>query len=362
MHVTCLERRNRVGFARLWGCRSERAPVNARHSRTPAWIEPLAEDNCLVADIGGTNTRVAVTRVNELDHGSVRRFLNADFPALSDVLSTFLDQARPRSAITAACIAVAGPVRNGEGALTNRSWRFNAENLAREIGADTVFVLNDLQAQGYALGHLPEGAVTPIIARKKPPTSGQTQLVVGIGTGFNAAPVLETAHGRVVSASESGHICLPIRTEIDQALFWHIENTNGFASVEDILSGRGLAALYAWDGLRGPARASTAAEVIAGLSDPVDQRAVAAMEIFVRLTGATIGDLALIQLPFGGIYLSGGVARAIAPLLMKFGFAEAFCDKGRFADFMNGFHVSLIQDDFAALTGCAAYLANPGKV
>ena len=322
----------------------------------------MAEDHCLVADIGGTNTRVALTRGNELDHGSVRRFANAEFPALSDVLRAFLAQAGPQPAINAACIAVAGPVRDGEGALTNRSWRFNAETLAREIGAEAVFVLNDLQAQGHALGHLPEGAVTTIIARNKQPGSGQTQLVVGIGTGFNAAPVLETAQGRVVSASESGHICLPIRSEIDQALFWHIEKTYGFASVEDILSGRGLAALYAWEGLSGPLRAATAAEVIAGLSDPVDRRAVAAMEIFVRLTGATIGDLALIQLPFGGIYLSGGVARAIAPWLMKFSFAEAFCDKGRFADFMKAFHVSLIADDFAALTGCAAYLANPGKI
>ncbi|MCA3496266.1 MAG: glucokinase, partial [Rhodobacter sp.] len=35
----------------------------------------------------------------------------------------------------------------------------------------------------------------------------------------------------------------------------------------------------------------------------------------------------------------------------------AFHDKGRFADFMENFAVTLLQDDYAPLTGCAAHLA-----
>ena len=69
------------------------------------------------------------------------------------------------------------------------------------------------------------------------------------------------------------------------------------------------------------------------------------------------GNLALIHLPFGGIFLVGGVARAFAPYLGRLGFETAFRDKGRFAGFMGNFPVTAVTDDFAALTGCASHMA-----
>ena len=80
------------------------------------------------------------------------------------------------------------------------------------------------------------------------------------------------------------------------------------------------------------------------------------MRVFIRIMGTFVGNQALIQLPFGGIYLIGGVARAMAPYLEDFGFEAAFRDKGRFSEFMKSFPVSVIEDDFAALIGCASYL------
>ena len=73
--------------------------------------------------------------------------------------------------------------------------------------------------------------------------------------------------------------------------------------------------------------------------------------------GTVTGNLSLIHLPFGGVYLVGGIARAVAPWLGEFGFADAMRDKGRFAGFMKNFPVYLIEDDYAALTGCAFRLA-----
>jgi glucokinase len=63
-----------------------------------------------------------------------------------------------------------------------------------------------------------------------------------------------------------------------------------------------------------------------------------------------------VHLPFGGIYLCGGVARHFAPHLNRLGFEAAFNDKGRFAEFMHQFPVHLVDDDYAALTGSAAHL------
>ena len=80
------------------------------------------------------------------------------------------------------------------------------------------------------------------------------------------------------------------------------------------------------------------------------------MRQFVRVLGTVAGNLALMYLPFGGIHLAGGVARRFGPWLGRMGFEEAFCAKGRFSDFMLQFPVAVINDDYSALTGCAAHL------
>ena len=87
-----------------------------------------------------------------------------------------------------------------------------------------------------------------------------------------------------------------------------------------------------------------------------DPRAARAVTMFSRLMGRVCGDLALITLPFGGIYLICGVARHFGPYLLDNGFRDGFREKGRFSTFMDQFPVHLVTDDFAALTGCACHL------
>ena len=95
-------------------------------------------------------------------------------------------------------------------------------------------------------------------------------------------------------------------------------------------------------------------------------RSAARLEIFIEEPAARKAQViedyfSFFHLPFGGIYLIGGVARAFQPYLERFDFAGAFRDKGRFAGFMGNFAVSVIEDDYAALTGCAVYLENGGQ-
>jgi len=159
-----------------------------------------------------------------------------------------------------------------------------------------------------------------------------------------------------VPPCEAGHASLPIRTEADLRLSTFVATTHGFAAVEDVLSGRGLERVYRWLAAEaGSDDAHTASEIMERVE--TDARAEASIRIFVRMLGVVAGDLALLHLPHGGVFLVGGVARAMAPYLAPMGFAPAFRDKGRFAGFMDDFPVSLVEDDFAALTGCAAHLA-----
>ncbi|ACM01051.1 glucokinase [Cereibacter sphaeroides] len=309
---------------------------------------------CLVADIGGTNTRVALAEGSRLRPETTRRFRNADYPALAPVLRDFLSVAGSPE-IDGTCVAAAGPVRDGVALLTNLAWTVDGAELQRATGAPRVAVLNDLQAQGHALGHLDPANLRVLIPGPTPRRAGP-MLVVGVGTGFNAAPVHDVAGLRLVAASECGHAGMPVRTARDLRLAEFVQTAHGFAGVEDVLSGRGLERLYAFTAAEaGLEDRKSAAEIMAAIAEPGPARAAA--ELFARLLGAEAGNLALIHLPFGGLYLCGGVARAFAAHLGPMGFAENFRDKGRFSAFMDDFPVCIVEDDYAALTGCAAYLA-----
>ena len=309
----------------------------------------------LVADVGGTNTRVALASEEGLRADTISRFRNSEYSSLEEVLKTYLGQQGPLS-LSSAAVAVAGPVQDGRGELTNFDWSFDEPSLARATGASRVAVLNDLQAQGFALDHL-DGSQTRTVVSGPVPPKNSPCLVVGVGTGFNASPVHQTNSRLHVPPSETGHTNLPVIDTDDVDLWRWINKEHGFPEVEDVLSGRGLENVYRWRcqvlGIPGD---KSAAEIMKTCESGNDPAAIETVGVFVRILGAVCGNLSLIHLPFGGVFLVGGVARAIAPHLTTHDFADAYRNKGRFAEFMENFSVNVVEDDYAALLGLAAYL------
>lgn len=305
----------------------------------------------LCADVGGTNTRVALCDAATLRPSGVRRFRNAEFDSLSQVLRHYLQDARP-DALMAACVAVAGPVRHGRARLTNLDWEMDAARLCAATGAPRGFVINDLEAQGYALPHVE----TRQIIRGATEDERTPRLVIGMGTGFNAAPVHDLRHGGLhVAASECGHVSLPVWNDESHAVARHLIERHGFASVEEVLSGRGLLHLHRFFAGDGAERLDSTADIVEAMANrraPADLRTA---DLFCGLLGRVLGDLALVHLPWGGLYLIGGLARAMEPFLGPHGFRDGLRDKGRFSDLIAEFGIFLVEDDFSALTGCAEY-------
>ncbi len=308
----------------------------------------------LIADVGGTNTRVALATGGQLRADTVSRFRNCEHGSLDEVLKLYVDNHGPLS-LSSAAVAVAGPVQDGRGELTNLDWSIDERTLAQSTGASRVAVLNDLQAQGFALDQLDGSQLRTVVSGPRPGNS--PCLVVGVGTGFNASPVHRTESHRHVPPSETGHTSLPVTGAEDVDLWHWINADSGYPEVEDVLSGRGLENVYRWRcQASGLSDRKTAAEIMASCENGGDPTAREAVSVFVRILGTVCGNLSLIHLPFGGVFLVGGVARAIAPHLEKHGFAEAYRNKGRFAEFMENFSVHVVEDDYAALPGLAAYL------
>ncbi len=311
----------------------------------------------VVADIGGTNTRVALTDGAIVRRDTVRRYRNAEQDGIISVLSNYLaDTSEP---VQAAAVDLAGPVVGSVGTLTNLNWTVDADEIGTVTGAGTVAVLNDMQAQGHALTRIAPECLSEICSGTAQPGPDATRLVVNLGTGLNAALVYRAYGETVVPASESGHINLPVQDADDLRLFDFLSRDHGWAGAEEALAGRGIANLYNWlcdeEGL--PASDLSPADVVSACAAGNDPRAKAALGLYAKLLGRYVGNLALIHLPLGGIYFCGGVSQHVAPFLTDMGFVEALHDKGRFSGFMRQFPVHLIQDDYAALAGTASHLA-----
>ncbi|ABD54860.1 ROK family protein [Jannaschia sp. CCS1] len=306
----------------------------------------------LVADIGGTNTRVALAHGAEVQVDSVRRYRNAEFDGIGSVIARYLgDSSQNHTFITGVCVAMAGPVHDGVGTLTNLDWRIDKAVLAEALSAERVAVLNDLQAQGHAIGHIAATDLAEVLPQPEVAATA-AKLVIGLGTGFNACPVFDTAAGRFVPPSEAGHVSLPTSIAELHPMLSKLSDSRGYPSVEEVLSGRGVSQLHA--ALHG--EVIDPADILSRIGDG-EAQACDTGALFVKVLGDVAGNLVLSHLPFGGVFLVGGVTRAFAPYLDQFGFVEAFRSKGRFSTFMEQFGVSVVSDDYAALTGCASHLS-----
>ena len=304
-----------------------------------------------MADVGGTNCRLALAEGGELAADSIRRYRNAEFDRFELVLKEYLATMRA-GPVSCACVAVAGPVKDGSASLTNVDWRISESGVGTAAGTTRTAVINDMQALGHSLSGL-SGKQLQDVLPGEPSTPGATKLVVNVGTGFNSAAVLQTESFEIVVPSESGHAGLPASTDREFELFKAIELRAGFASVEEALSGRGLEAIHRWvsgDAPAGPSKTGGEISAEFGKGGAADE----AGKVFAGLLGSVAGNLALVHLPYGGVYFAGSVAVSVAGFLGEFGFADAFLNKGRFSGMMGQFPVRAVMDDNAPLLGCAA--------
>ncbi len=303
----------------------------------------------LLVDLGGTNTRLGLADRTGLLDDTLHKHPNADYPGLAEVIYAYLDDLRP-GAICGLCAGVAGPVRGQSARLTNYNWLIEADALCRATNATEVHLINDLQAQGYALDDLVPGDIVPL-RKCEPPREGATRAVLNLGTGCNIAVVHSFGDVLHVPAAESGHSNLPFLSGRLAILFEHLGKAHPHLPIEAALSGPGLSNIHAW--MTGRQDAPQA------IIDAAGQGAADALEtvsLFVETLGCVAGNFALHHLPMGGLYLSGSLSRAIAPFLSDPVFLKSFDARGPYSDLVSGIPISVIDRDAFALLGCYRYL------
>ena len=306
----------------------------------------------LAGDIGGTKVNLA------LFDGKIRtiekRYESRNFSGIEEILDDFLKVNDTR--VQRACLGVAGQVIDGKCSLTNLSWQIEGKRLRKKLGIDKVCLINDLAATAYAIPFL--GPEAFAIIQAGTPVSEARISVVSAGTGLGQAFLIPDNNGKyTVMDSEGGHCDFSPRNELESELLFYLQEKYSRVSIERILSGPGLLDVYNFfitkhtehNVIDFPA---TIVEKAIAKTCPVCEKTLA---LFISLYGALAGNLALQYLSKGGVYLGGGIAPKIVPLLQEGGFLEAFLDKGRFDKFLSEIPVKVVMDEFAPLLGAAQY-------
>ena len=313
----------------------------------------------LSGDIGGTKTRLRISAIGQGDPVLQMSFLSNRYSSLAAIIEEFLHQANI-TGIAAACFALAGPVLGRCVQLTNLPWSVDADQIAQRFNIPRVSLINDFEAVGMAIEALqPQDLLTL--------QPGQTQqngmrLAVGAGTGLGVALLTWQRGNYSVHPSEGGHMDFAPSDATQYELLHYLQQRHGHVSYERIVSGPGLLAIFEF--LRDSGRAlpsekllkdmaaNDAAAAIAQCAQR-DQEplAVMALNLFVSIYGAFVGNLALVLLPRGGIYVAGGIAAKIAPVMQQGKFIRAFRDKGRFAGLLEMLPLHIVTNPDAGLLG-----------
>ncbi len=302
------------------------------HSPPSAWR--------LVADIGGTNVRFARAGADGTP-AQIRSYRVSSYAAFGPALDAYLAES-PGGSCAGAAIGAAGPVEDGSVKLTNAPWTLSESEISRQLGGERVRIVNDLEAVAHALPHLGTGDIEPIgpIAS---PDARRPMLAVNVGTGFGAASVAPSPHGWMARSSEAGHMSLSAASEDERRALAGIE------TVEELLSGRGVAALY--HRLSDGAGQLEAEAVMARTKD--DRVAARAAAIVGAVLGRVAGDLVLASGAWGGCLLCGSVVSGWAAAGDRGAFRAAFERKGPMTGRMAGVHAGIIRHGNVALLGLA---------
>jgi glucokinase len=316
----------------------------------------------LAGDIGGTKTLLQIFSAGQEREPLLRKsYPSANYSGLLEIVEAFLCEAGTWN-IASACFALAGPVAGRIVKLTNLPWEVDADLLAAHFGIAQVVLMNDFAAVGSGVAALDSADLLPLqtgVAQEH-----GVRVVVGAGTGLGVAWLSWRDDCYAVHASEGGHIDFAPSDELQYALLCYLQQRHGHVSYERIVSGPGLVAIFEFlrdtqniipsDELNAAMSQGDGAAAITRFAGEHGERiAIQALELFMKIYGAFVGNIALAALPRGGIYVAGGIAAKIAVQMQGLDFMSAFLDKGRFNGLLATMPLSIVMNPQIGLLGAS---------
>lgn len=331
----------------------------------------------LSGDVGGTHTRLDISRVESAELCPIAQssYLNAEFASLTGVVQQFLSELDGKlPLIDMACFAVAGPIEQGQVKLTNLHWHISEKQLEQDLPFKQVHLLNDFEAVAFGIDVMTPKDLSCLHAVQdlREPQAG-LRTVVGAGTGLGMALLTGESMHLKVYPTEGGHIDFAPIDEEQHLLLSYLKNKLERVSIERVCSGYGLVNIYhfvrdklfskeqeneslAAALLKTGQGAAVIANYAMAYADPLAQRS---LDIFIKIYGSVLGNAALMTLPYGGLYIAGGIAEKLIKQLRRPIFMDALHQKGRMSPILKKIPVYVVLNSLVGLYGarcCAMQL------
>ena len=333
----------------------------------------MSNNPIFVADIGGTKSLFALAEKTG-DHFQLyekRYYNNNEYSSGYSVVSTYLQSIR-RAEISNGVFGVAGHVKNNSVFLTNRNWQFDEVQLKKDFGFHTIKLVNDLEAMTKGVLFLKETDYIGI--QKGVPQKDGNICVIAAGTGLGEATAVycKGIKDYHVIPGEGGQAGFSAANNIQSDLWNYILETDPGASIESLLSGSGLSNIYQYlikDSASSHPKLNSileeensAAEISKRAISGEDEYCKKTVEIFISIYANEARNFAFRMLPYGGLFLGGGIAPKIFGennstrfLQRKNTFLKTFLKKSKMENFLENIPVYLITSEDTALYGAAAF-------
>jgi len=333
----------------------------------------------IAGDIGGTKT---ILRLVEATPSQAHYFQTLQeetyasprYADLVPMVQQFLTQTNETP--DRACFAIAGPVIQQTSQLTNLNWHLDETRLQRELNLESVKLINDFAAVSYGVLGLQAQDLEPLQSVEPQPEAPIA--VIGAGTGLGEGFLIPQNHRDYeVFGSEGGHTDFAPRSDLEFQLLDYIRQRKKLdrVSVERVVSGSGIITIYQylrdWEFIP-PSNTGVAATVsqweqnLPTEQDPAKAIAETAhqktdylcqrtMDIFLEAYAAEVGNMALQFLPYGGLYIAGGIAAKNLSLMKQPRFMEVLKQKGRVSSILNAIPINVVVNQQVGLLGSVMY-------
>lgn len=343
----------------------------------------------LAGDIGGTKTilRLVNSEPTETSKQLPKQttlwedsYPSQKFPDLVPIVRKFLNEANDKFkktlTIEKACFGIAGPVVDNTSELTNLSWSLSSARLAKELNIDKVSLINDFAAIGYGVIGLTQDDIDTLQQGEVDPLAPIA--ILGAGTGLGEGYLIPLSDGSYrVCASEGSHADFPPRSTVEFQLLNYIREKYNIdrVSVERVVSGQGIVVIYQFLRDQDPSHESSyfdpiyhtwerelgkgiktvdlAAEISRAAVEQSDYLCQQTMKLFVEAYGAEAGNLSLKLLPYGGLYVAGGITAKNLALMQQGNFIKTFLSKGRVSPLLRKIPVHIVLNPKVGLLGAA---------
>ncbi|HKW16735.1 MAG TPA: glucokinase [Terriglobales bacterium] len=324
----------------------------------------------LAADLGGTKCNVMLF---ENDGGRLsvlhrRQVATAQFTNIEAFLRDFISDAirevesfKPGD-ITSAALGVAGAIVGDGVVCNNLPWTITRHRISEALGilSQNTVLLNDVEAAASSLAYLEQEDLLPLNDTK--PQAHAPKLYVAAGTGLGESILFWNGVRYQVSPCEAGLTDFAPRNSEEITILKFLQQRMRPVCTEELVSGRGFRAIHEalFPEVRHPSFEDPSFDSAADITQQAFSKTCSACEqtldLWTQIYGSEAGNMALRTLPFGGVYIGGGIALKILPKLKDGTFVRAFSDKTKLADELARIPIYVVLNHDAPVLG-AAYAA-----